>query len=241
MALTQSMMGATVRKLVVSSTAPPASGREALAGGDEDGDVGAAEPVDRLLGVAHDEQAAGGDVDLGPLRRRRPPSGRRRRCARRARSGSGRCPGTRRAAGAGSARGAPPARPAPAPGRAAPGGPARAGRGTRGVPAAAALVGGRERGGAQGGAEAVGAAVEHAAADGLDRLARRWRAGRGRRPCRRCHDAALPLFFRYLGMAAERLEQVEVVGAGAGERLGEGGERRGPTAGACRWGRCTRR
>ena len=100
--LTQSITGAAVRKLRVRwrGAAP-----NAVAGREERGDVGAAEAVDRLLGVADDEQAAGVD------RRSRPTVGRARRgrptrAARRARSGSGRCPGTRRAAGACSGRAA---------------------------------------------------------------------------------------------------------------------------------------
>ena len=75
-------------------------------GRQERGDVGPAEPVDRLLRVADDEQVAGRDrrrsshgaARVGGAR------GRRRRCGRRARSGSGRCPGTRRAGAAGSGR-----------------------------------------------------------------------------------------------------------------------------------------
>ena len=66
-------------------------------------DVGPAEPVDRLLRVADDEQRTRrGTSTSRPVVLRRPR--RRRRCARRSRSGSGRCPGTRRAAAAGSGR-----------------------------------------------------------------------------------------------------------------------------------------
>ena len=113
--LTQSMTGATVRKLVVSSTTPPPSGRSGRAAARNVRDVGPAEPVDRLLRVADDEQLARRRPARRPSARCRPRrcAGRRRRCARRARSGSGRCPGTRRAAGAGTAGAARRGRPAP--------------------------------------------------------------------------------------------------------------------------------
>ena len=78
---------------------------EEVLGGQVGGDVGAAEAVDGLFRVADDEQATVGDLDVAPVRRRRPR--RRRRSGRRARSGSGRCPGTRRAAAAGTAPAAP--------------------------------------------------------------------------------------------------------------------------------------
>ena len=93
-------------------------GAERRTGAEERRDVGAAEAVDRLLGVAHHEQPARVD------RRARPSGGRARRArptraARRGRTGWGRCPGTRRAAGACSARAAVGGRPSRARGRAA--------------------------------------------------------------------------------------------------------------------------
>ena len=54
----------TVRKFWTSGTG--AAGREAVARGEEHGDVGAAEPVDRLLGVADEEQSPGFDGYVGP-------------------------------------------------------------------------------------------------------------------------------------------------------------------------------
>ena len=185
---TQSITGATVRKLARELHRRRRPRREALLGGQEHGDVGAAEPVDRLLGVAHHEQPA-----RARRRRRRHAllvgvrRDRRRRCARPARSGSGRCPGTRRAAAAGSARG---------------GGPHdRTLLGSRSTLRAstsrswnsrraglAAAVGRLERVAPQGGAEPVGAAVEHAAADLVDGGRTRPRAARAPAPCCRCHD-----------------------------------------------------
>ena len=47
----------------------PAVGAVAVLGRQEQGDVGAAEPVDGLLRVADDEQVAGGDRDLVPRQR----------------------------------------------------------------------------------------------------------------------------------------------------------------------------
>ena len=76
---------------------------EVVTSGEERADVGAAEPVDRLLRVADDEEPPGLDRHVEPLSAVRAAAGRRRRCARPARSGSGRCPGTRRAGDAGSA------------------------------------------------------------------------------------------------------------------------------------------
>ena len=92
-------------------------------------DVGPTEPVDRLLGVADDEQRAGWHVDVVPVGLRSPQ--RPRRCARRSRSGSGRCLGTRR----GEARVTAPAAPrAPRRCLAAGRGSAPAGRGTPAAP-----------------------------------------------------------------------------------------------------------
>ena len=114
--LTNSITWRAVRKLRVRwrGAAPNAE-----RGAQERGDVGAPEAVDRLLGVADDEQAAGID------RRSRSTAGRARRdrptrAARRGRTGWDRCPGTRRAGGACSGRGAGAERPSRDAGRAAP-------------------------------------------------------------------------------------------------------------------------
>ena len=105
-----------------------AVGTDLIGGAQVLGDVGAPEPVDRLLRVADDEQPAGKRRELGPVgvpgrgRRERPPA------EPRSRAGSDRCPGTRRAAGAGSDGGA---RRGSRAGSTPAGGPAPAGRGTR--------------------------------------------------------------------------------------------------------------
>jgi hypothetical protein len=56
--------GAEVR---LEGDRPPGLGREALLGGEERADVGAAEPVDRLLRVTHHEQPTGLDRHVGPV------------------------------------------------------------------------------------------------------------------------------------------------------------------------------
>ena len=61
--LTQSRIGSVVRKLAVSCSTPPPS---VFAGPQEHGDVGPAEPVDRLLRVADEEQPARLDLHLPP-------------------------------------------------------------------------------------------------------------------------------------------------------------------------------
>ena len=166
-----------------------ALGPEAPAGPQERGDVGPAEAVDRLLGVAHDEEVPGRHVDLLPrlAPRRLARAGRRRRCARPARSGWGRCPGTRRAAAGRSARAGSRARPGRARGHAAGLGPGRADRGTpAGRPVA--VLGAGQGEGPDGAAESTGARVGDLGADGLEGLARprpRRLAGRpGRSPTR---------------------------------------------------------
>ena len=67
-------------------------------------DARAPEPVDPLLGVTDHEDATVGDRDLPPVGLAR--LARHRRCARRSRSGWGRCPGTRPAAAVGRCRAA---------------------------------------------------------------------------------------------------------------------------------------
>ena len=243
MALTQSMTGATVRKLAVSSTGPAGLGGEALACGEERGDVGPAEPVDRLLGVADHEQAAGGH------RRPRPTAV----SSAVARIGGGDAHGqldldrvgvlelVEQQALVALVQGAP-ARPGPAPGRAAPGGRARAGRGTR----AAGLAGagrrrrawwpaGRSRGG------------------GRSRRARRG----GWPPRCRTTVASWREDLVLAALATTRPCRCPCGSWGAVDRAPRGGRgrRRRPPAssrpnvdevvdrqrGACRWGRCSRR
>ena len=80
-ALTKWMTPGTLRKFSVRRSRP--SGGNSPRQLAEDRRLRPAEPVDRLLGVAHDEHPAAG----------RTP---RRRAAGGSRSGSGRCPGTRR-------------------------------------------------------------------------------------------------------------------------------------------------
>ena len=70
-------------------------------------DVGAAEAVDGLLGVADHEQLAGLEDHVAPVARH---AARARRGRRRSPPAAGRCPGTRRRAGSGSAPAAPPGR-----------------------------------------------------------------------------------------------------------------------------------
>ena len=60
------MIGSTVRKLALSSTTPPPSAPKRRGRPQERGDVGPAEAVDRLLGVAHDEEVPGSHVHLVP-------------------------------------------------------------------------------------------------------------------------------------------------------------------------------
>ncbi len=194
-------------------------GCEAFACGDEHRDVGASEPVDGLLGVADDEEAPGGHLDVGPLSL----AGRRR-------IGGGDAHGqldldrvgvlelveeeplvalVQRGPHDGSLH-----RVAQHP----------AGQHQQIVeleaPVLPTLVGGGERGGSEGGAEAVGAAVEHLAPDGLHGVAHGGELG---------EDLVLAALPR-AGLAAapavpgeetEHLEQVEVVVAGGGEGRGE--------------------
>ena len=72
MALTQSMTGAAVRKLARELDRAAAVGAEALVGGEEGGDVGPPEAVDRLLRVADEEEVPGGDLDATPSGRSPP-------------------------------------------------------------------------------------------------------------------------------------------------------------------------
>ena len=88
---------------------------EALADDVVDVDVGAAEAVDRLLRVADDEQRAGPQRNLPPVRGSRQASRQTRprrlpRARTRSRPGSDRCPGTRPRADTGTSAAAPGAR-----------------------------------------------------------------------------------------------------------------------------------
>ena len=94
-------------------------------------DVSAAETIDRLLGIADQEQRAGTDLEGRPISRSYRLQAVRRRAARRSRSAADRCPGTRRR---GHGRNAPPARGEHHRGRAAGRAPQRSGRRNRAGP-----------------------------------------------------------------------------------------------------------